>query len=113
MVVMKFIEDIKLDNKKVILRLDLNVTIKNNEILDDTKIKKSIPTIKYILNRNANILIMSHLGKIKTEEDKINNSLQVVCKRLSELLDYPVTFIKETRGKALEDSFNTNHDTLI
>ena len=110
---MKFIEDIKLDNKKVILRLDLNVTIKNNEILDDTKIKKSIPTIKYILNRNANILIMSHLGKIKTEEDKINNSLQVVCKRLSELLDYPVTFIKETRGKALEDSFNTNRVTLM
>ncbi len=110
---MKFIEDLELDNKKVILRLDLNVTIKNNEILDDTKIKKSIPTIKYIMNKNANILMMSHLGKIKTEEDKINNSLKIVCNRLSELLDYPVNFVKDTRGSELEESFNNNRLTLM
>ena len=61
---MKYIENINVDNKRVILRLDLNVTIKDGKILDDTKIKKSIPTIKYLLNHNANILIMSHLGKI-------------------------------------------------
>ncbi len=110
---MKFIEDINLDNKKVILRLDLNVTIKNNEIVDDTKIKKSIPTIKYLLNRGCNILIMSHLGKIKTEEDKVNNSLKMVCDRLSELLAQPVSFIKDTRGAELEQSININRLTMM
>ena len=110
---MKFIEDINLDNKKVILRLDLNVTIKNNEIVDDTKIKKSIPTIKYLLNRGCNILIMSHLGKIKTEDDKVHNSLKIVCDRLSELLALPVNFVKETRGIELEQSINNNKLTMM
>ena len=59
---MEYIENINLENKKVILRLDLNVTIKDGVIVDDTKIKKSIPTIKYILNKNCNVLMMSHLG---------------------------------------------------
>ena len=57
---MEYIENINLENKKVILRLDLNVTIKDGVIVDDTKIKKSIPTIKYILNKNCNVLMMSH-----------------------------------------------------
>ena len=55
---MEYIENINVDNKRVILRLDLNVTIKDGKILDDTKIKKGIPTIKYLLNHNAKILIM-------------------------------------------------------
>ena len=63
---MNFIENANIDNKKVILRLDLNVTIKDGQIVDDTKIKKSIPTIKYLLNKGCNVLILSHLGKIKT-----------------------------------------------
>ena len=90
---MNNIEQMNLDNKKVILRLDLNVTIKDGVIVDDTKIKKSIPTIKYIYNKGANILMMSHLGKIKSEEDKIKNSLRIVCDRLQELLGMEVNFI--------------------
>ena len=50
---MKYIEDIEIDNKKVILRLDYNVTIKDGKIIDDTKIRKSIPTIKHLLNKNV------------------------------------------------------------
>lgn len=110
---MKFIEELNLDNKKVILRLDLNVTIKNNEILDDTKLKKSIPTIKYLLNRGCHVLMMSHLGKIKVEDDKVHNSLKIVCDRLSELLEMPISFIKETRGSSLEESFNNNRLTMM
>ena len=72
---MEYIENIDIKNKKVILRLDLNVTIKNGEIMDDTKIVKSIPTIKYLLNNGCNILIMSHLGKIKSLDDQMQNSL--------------------------------------
>lgn len=106
---MKYIENINVENKKVILRLDLNVTIKDRSIIDDTKIKKSIPTIKYLLNKNAKVLIMSHLGKVKTEEDKKSNSLKIVSDTLSDLLDIPVHFIADTRSKELDhclDSYN-------
>lgn len=110
---MKYIEEIELDNKKVILRLDLNVTIKDGVILDDTKIIKAIPTIKYVLNKNCNILIMSHLGKIKTEEDKKTNSLLIVSKRLEELLGTSINFVNMTRGEELEESIKNNRITLM
>lgn len=110
---MNYIEDIIVDNKKVILRLDLNVTIKDGEILDDTKIRKSIPTIKYLLNHNANILIMSHLGKISSEEDKEKNSLKIVSDALSTLLKMDIKFIPSTRGKDLERSIIENRITLM
>ena len=103
---MKFIEYGNIVNKKVILRLDLNVTIKDNKILDDTKLKKCIPTIKYLLNNNNHILIMSHLGKIKTEEDKQKNSLKIVSERLKELLDHFIMFIPNTRGEELNGALN-------
>ena len=110
---MKFIEDIIVDNKKVILRLDLNVTIKDNQILDDIKIVKSLKTINYLLDHDCKVLIMSHLGKIKTEEDKVNNSLKIVCARLCELLNKPIVFVSTTRGKELEDAFNNNNIVLM
>ena len=94
---MKFIEDINLDNKKVILRLDLNVTIQDGKILDNTKIVKSLKTINYLLDHNCRVLIMSHLGRIKTLEDKLRNSLEPVSLELSKLLGKNVCFIPETR----------------
>lgn len=99
---MNYIEDIDVKNKKVILRLDLNVTIKDNKILDDTKIKKSIPTIKYLLDKNASILIMSHLGKVEYEDDKKTNSLSPVCSILSNYLNMEVKFIESTRSNDLK-----------
>lgn len=110
---MKFIENIDTFNKRVILRLDLNVTIKDGHIIDDTKIRKCIPTIKYLLNHNANILIMSHLGKVKTEEDKISNSLAQVAPLLSEILGMEVKFIKETRSEELINATKNNRITLM
>lgn len=95
---MKFIEDINIDNKKVILRLDLNVTIQDGKILDNTKIVKSLKTINYLLDHNCHILIMSHLGKIKTLEDRLRNSLEIVSLELSKLLNKNVCFIPETRN---------------
>ena len=109
---MKYIEDIDVKNKKIILRLDLNVPIKDGLIVDDTKIKKSIPTIKYLLNHRAKILIMSHLGKIKSEEDKKNNSLKIVAKCLSSLMNREVFFLNNTRGYELEHSLDT-HDLVL
>lgn len=110
---MKYIENIDVKNKKVILRLDLNVTIKEGKIVDDTKIKKSIPTIKYLLDNNAHILIMSHLGKIKEESDKLNNSLNIVSLRLSELLNKDVKFISLTRGEELKRALVEHEITLM
>ena len=94
---MKFIEDLNVDNKKVILRLDLNVTIQDGKIVDNTKIVKSLKTINYLLDHNCKILIMSHLGRIKTLEDKLRNSLEPVSLELSKLLGKNVCFIPETR----------------
>lgn len=110
---MKFIEDINIDNKKVILRLDLNVTINDNKIEDDTKIKESLKTINYILDHKCHVLIMSHLGKIKTKEDEEKNSLRIVGDSLSDLLNKKVNFIPFTRGKELEESFINNEITLM
>lgn len=105
---MKYIEDIDVLGKKVILRLDLNVTIDHGNIIDETKIKKSIPTIKYLLNHGAHVLIMSHLGKIKNEKDKENNSLKVVCNRLSELLEEQILFIDDPLSEQLQSCLEDN-----
>ena len=84
---MKYIEEVEIKNKKVILRSDLNVTIKNGTILDETKIIKSLKTIKYLLENNNSIIILSHLGKVKNEEDKNKNTLYPVYLKLKELLN--------------------------
>ncbi|MCR5223757.1 MAG: phosphoglycerate kinase [Bacilli bacterium] len=108
---MKFIEDINVDYKKVILRLDLNVTIQDGKILDNTKIVKSLKTINYLLDHNCHILIMSHLGKIKTIEDKLKNSLEIVSLELSKLLNKNVCFIPETRN--ILPTILDNHEVCL
>ena len=101
---MKTIKDLDVWDKKVILRCDLNVSIKDGKISSDERIIASLETIKYLINSNCKLIIMSHLGKVKTEEDKKNNSLKVVYERLKELLpDINIYFCPETRGKVLED----------
>ena len=90
----KTIKDFSLDFKTVILRCDLNVTIKDNKIVDDTRIKGSLETIKYILDNNAKVVILSHLGKVKTLEDKEKNNLKIVCDRLNYYLDNKITFVE-------------------
>jgi phosphoglycerate kinase len=93
-------KDLDIKNKKVIIRCDFNVPIKDGVIVDDNRIVSSLDTIKYALNNNAKVILLSHLGRIKTVEDKENNSLEPVSKRLSELLpDINVTFVSHTRGE--------------
>ena len=84
---MKRLEDINIDNKRVIIRCDFNVPIENNLIKDDTRIVKALKTINYCIERASKVIILSHLGRIKTPEDIKNNSLKIVCDRLSELLN--------------------------
>lgn len=102
----KTIKDFDLSDKRVIIRCDLNVPMKNDTILDDNRIIESIPTIKYAIDNNAKVIILSHLGRIKTEEDKKGKSLLSVSQRLEELLGRKVTFIKQTRGDVLINCVN-------
>lgn len=102
---MKTIKDLNLENKKVIIRVDFNVPIKDGIIKDDNRIVESLPTIKYAIENKAKVILMSHLGRVKTEEDK-KNTLRPVSVRLSELLNQEVKFIDTTRGNVLEDAIN-------
>lgn len=111
---MKTIKDMNLDNKKVLIRCDFNVPIKDGQIIDDTRIRNSLETIKYALKQNAKIILLSHLGRIKTEEDLEKNNLEIVAHRLSELLNKEIIFINETRGKNLENKIgNMNPQDII
>jgi len=86
------IKDININNKIVLIRCDLNVPIKENKILDNTRIKKSIKTIEYALKNAKKVIILSHLGRIKTEEDLKNNSLRIVCDEMKKLLNIDIAF---------------------
>ena len=63
----KSIKDFDLDNKKVIIRVDFNVPIKDGNITDDNRIKESLKTIQYAIDNNAKVILMSHLGRVKEE----------------------------------------------
>ncbi len=103
---MKYIDEIDVKGKKVIVRVDYNVPIKDGIIEDDNRIKKSLTTINYLLENNAKIILLSHLGKVKTEEDKQKNSLKVVSEHLGKLLNMNIIFSEETRGKKLDELVN-------
>ena len=91
------IQDIEVKNKRVLLRADLNVPMHDGVILDDSKIVASLKTIEYLIHEGAKIIILSHFGKIKTEEDKKTNSLAPVANYLQKLLNKKV--ISEIRSQ--------------
>ena len=103
---MKTIKDMNLENKKVLIRCDFNVPMKEGNISDDTRITAALPTIKYCLDQNAKVILFSHLGRVKEESDLAKNNLAPVAKRLEELLDQKVTFVEKTRGEELESAIN-------
>lgn len=109
----KTLLDYSYNGKVVILRCDFNVPINNGVITDDNRILASLKTINYLVNEGAKIIIFSHLGKVKSEEDKEKNSLYPVYKRLKELVDTEVLFCKETRGLLLEEMVKSLHNGEI
>ena len=110
---MKTIKDMNLENKKVLIRCDFNVPMKEGKIVDDTRITAAIPTIQYALDNNAKVILFSHLGRVKEEADLEKNNLEPVAKRLEELLNQKVTFINKTRGEELENAINNMKDKDI
>jgi phosphoglycerate kinase len=93
----KTIRDIDLDGKTVLLRADYNVPIDNGKITDDYRIKQSLPTLQYLLDRHAKIIICSHLGRPRSPND-VSASLFPVAKRLQQLIDQPVEFATDCIG---------------
>ena len=98
----KIVTDLDVAGKKVLVRVDFNVPMKDGVITDDNRIVQALPTIQYLIDNKAKLILFSHLGKVKTEEDKASKSLAPVAKRLGELLGKEVTFVPEIRGAALE-----------
>lgn len=95
---MKTIREIDVKDKKVIVRCDLNVPIEDGMITDDNRIVESLPTLEYLIHEDAKIIILTHLGRIKTEEDKENNELGLVVEKLIKYLKMNIKFIPKTRG---------------
>ena len=93
----KTIRDYDLNGKKVIIRVDFNVPIKDGVIKDDNRIRESLKTINYAIDNNAKVILLSHLGRVKEESDLAKNDLAPVAKRLSELLGKEVIFSPTTR----------------
>ena len=106
-------EEVNLENKKILLRLDLNVPIVDNKIMDTTRIDKILPTLEFLINQNTNIIIISHVGRPK---GKIVSelSLKLICEELSNKLAQNIRLvsknIKEINSKEL---FNNNDEKII
>lgn len=99
------VSDLKdLEGKKVLVRVDFNVPIKNGVISDDNRIVAALPTIKYIIEHGGKAILLSHLGRVKSDADKKELTLKPVAERLSELFEKPVTFVPENEGKEVEDA---------
>ncbi|WP_225696139.1 phosphoglycerate kinase [Candidatus Phytoplasma sp. AldY-WA1] len=93
-------------NKKILLRADLNVPLEKGVINDDSRIKAILPTVEYLKKNKGKIIILSHLGRVKTKEDLQKLSLRVVAERLSFYLNQKVVFVPETKGELLEREIN-------
>ena len=111
----KTIRDYDLNGKRVLIRCDFNVPMKDGVITDDYRIVSSLKTIKYAIDHHAKVILLSHLGRIKEESDKVKNDLEPVALRLSELLKKNVLFVKETRGEILNTvvSKMKNEDVIL
>lgn len=114
----KLVTDLDVTGKKVIVRVDFNVPLKNGEITDDNRIVAALPTIKYLVEHGARVILLSHLGKIdykKTDEEiaaaKKKNNMAPVAKRLQEKLEgTKVVFVDATRGAELEKAVSELKD---
>lgn len=107
---MRLLKDQDLSNKNVVVRLDLNVPIQDKQIIDSTRIISSVPTIKYLVNKNCKVLLISHLGR--PEEGKFDQdfSMSPVAKKLSEILNHEIDLIDSLDSS---DIFNTTQIQLL
>ena len=98
------IRDLELKGKKVLMRVDFNVPMKDGVITDKNRIVQALPTINYALEQGAKVILLSHLGRVKSEADLAKNTLEPVARELAVQLRKKVVFIGATRGTVLEES---------
>lgn len=106
----KTIEDFNLKSKKVIIRVDFNVPMKDGNITDDNRIKESLNTIQYAIKNGARVILLSHLGRVKEESDLEKNDLSPVAICLGKLLKKEVIFVESTRGPIVEVAIQNMKD---
>lgn len=99
----KTIDDLVLAGKRVVMRVDFNVPVKDGVITSNKRITASLPSIERVLKSGAKLILLSHLGRIKEEADKEKKSLLPVANELARLLQRPVIFVDQTRGKELDE----------
>ena len=109
----KTVKDVELQGKKVLVRVDFNVPLKDGVITNDNRITAALPTIEYILDQGGRAVLFSHLGRVKEEADKAGKSLAPVAKALGEKLGKEVKFPGVTRGAELEAAINDLKDGEI
>lgn len=109
----KVVSDLKVKGKKVLIRVDFNVPMKDGVITDDTRIRAALPTIEYVINNGGKAIVFSHLGRIKEESDMAKNDLTPVAHRLQELIKKDVQFVNATRGVELENAAQNLKDGEI
>lgn len=102
----KMVTDLDVEGKKVIVRVDFNVPIKDGKITDDTRITAALPTINYLLDHGAAVILMSHLGRPKTKDD-LQYSLKPVADHLAALISAPVKFAADCRGEVAKEASAT------
>ncbi len=107
------VSDVDVKGKKVLMRVDFNVPIKDGVVGDTNRIVGAIPTIKYVSEHGGKVILLSHLGRIKSDEDKKALSLKPVAAKLQELSGMPVEFVPTNEGKELEDAINNLKDGQI
>ena len=95
----KTVRDVDVDGKRVIMRVDFNVPLKDGVVTDDTRVRAAIPTIKYLKEHNAGIVLMSHLGRPKGDGPEPELSLKPAADKLAELTGYEVKFVDDTYGE--------------
>jgi len=107
---MRLLKDQNLSNKNVVVRLDLNVPIQDKQIIDSTRIISSLPTIKYLVNKNCKVLLTSHLGRPEEGKFDQNFSMSLVAEKLSEILNHEIDLIGSLDSS---DIFNTTQIQLL
>ncbi|EFW24425.1 phosphoglycerate kinase [Solobacterium moorei F0204] len=107
------VKDLDVKGKHVIVRVDFNVPHKGNVITDDNRVRAALPTINYLTEHGAKVLLLSHLGKIKTEEDYAKNDMSIVADCLASLQSAPVKFVNATRGAELEEAVAAQEEGSI